>query len=156
MITALRGGASVAIVVGVLLGFAGTAVVLRLWGPLVAATGALALGWFIVGAPAVDAATPSFRRFAEEAHRSFPGSTALAFWGPPVRSVVVYVGHPVPSLDRDRARIEPGLGVIATVPAYARLAADHRLGPPIVRAEGQIANVERGMLVLAEGREKIP
>lgn len=156
VLTALRGRAAVGIVVGALLGFVGTAVALRLWGPLVAATGALVVGWFVVGAPAVAAATPSFRRFAEAARTTFPGSTDLAFWGLPVRSVVVYVGHPVPSLDRDRDRISPGLGVIATVPAYARLAADGRLGAPIVTGEGQIENVERGKLVLAEGREKIP
>ena len=159
LLAALPGRAAVALLIGALLGIGGAAVALRLWGPLLAVTGALAAGWFAVGAPAVAAVAPdatSLRRFAEAARERFPGPSALAFYGLPVRSVVVYVGHPVPSLARDKSRIVPGLGVIATAPAYARLSADGLLGQPIVVGEGQIGNLARGTLVLAERSEKSP
>jgi 4-amino-4-deoxy-L-arabinose transferase-like glycosyltransferase len=158
-LAAMPGRASVALLAGALLGIGGAAVALRLWGPLLAVTGALAVGWFAVGAPAVAAAAPaatSLRRFAYAARERFPGPAALAFFGLPVRSIVVYVGHPVPTLARDRSRIVPGLGVIATAPAYARLSADGLLGQPLVIGEGQIGNLEHGTLVLAERVEKFP
>jgi 4-amino-4-deoxy-L-arabinose transferase-like glycosyltransferase len=159
VLAALPGRAAVALLVGALLGIGGAAVALRLWGPLLAVTGALAAGWFAVGAPAVAAVTPdatSLRRFAVAARERFPEPSALAFYGLPVRSVVVYVGHPIPSLSRDRSRITPGLGVIATAQAHARLSADGLLGEPIVIGEGRIGNLEHGTLVLAEGAKKLP
>jgi 4-amino-4-deoxy-L-arabinose transferase-like glycosyltransferase len=159
LLAALPGRASVALLVGALLGIGGAAVALRLWGPLLAVTGALAAGWLAVGAPAVAVVAPnaaSMRRFADAARERFPGPSDLAFFGEPVRSVVVYVGHPVPSLGRDRSRIASGLGVIATARAYARLSADGLLGEPILVGEGRIGNLEHGTLILAEGAKKIP
>jgi 4-amino-4-deoxy-L-arabinose transferase-like glycosyltransferase len=159
LLAALPGRTAVALLIGALLGIGGAAVALRLWGPLLAVTGALAIGWFAVGAPAVEAGAPdatALRRFADAARTRFPEPSDLVFYGPPVRSVVVYVGHPVPTLARDKSRITPGLGVIATAPAYARLSADGLLGDALVVGEGRIGNLERGTLVLAEGTKKIP
>ena len=146
-----------ALLAGALLGTAATAVALRLWGPLLAVTGALVVGWFAIGGPTLaadDPAAPSLRRFAAAAHERYPGDGRLAFFGLPVRSVVVYAGRPIPSLARDAERITPGLGVIATARAYERLAADGRVGAPLARGTGRIGNVDDGTLVLAEGREK--
>jgi len=159
LLKALPGRTPSALLAGALLGIAGAAVALRLWGPLLALTGALAAGWFAVGSPAVAAAGPdaaSLRRFAAAARARFPAPGGLAFYALPVRSVVVYVGHPIPSLARSPAAIAPGLGVIATAPVYERLAAAGLLGERLATGDGQIGNLERGTLVLAEGRRKMP
>jgi 4-amino-4-deoxy-L-arabinose transferase-like glycosyltransferase len=159
LLSVLPGRTSAALLVGSLLGITGAAVALRLWGPLIAVTGALAAGWFAVGAPAVAAAAPdatSLRRFATVARERYPAPSGLAFFGLPVRSVVVYVGHPVPTLARDPGRVTPGLGVIATARAYERLSADGVVGERLAIGEGQIGNLERGTLILAEGRTKSP
>jgi 4-amino-4-deoxy-L-arabinose transferase-like glycosyltransferase len=149
------GAGAAAAFVGLLVGVGGAAVALRFWGPLIGLTGALSVGWFAIGAPAVAARAPTtLRRFAHDALARFPAPGGLAFYGTPVRSVVVYVGHPVPSLERDDARIAPGLGVIATSTAHARLAAAGILGETLVAGEGQIGNLDRGTLVLAEGRDR--
>jgi len=148
-----------ALVAGTLLGMAAAAIALRLWGPLVALTGSLAVGWFAVGAPSVAAAVPSavsLRRFAHDAQERFPAPGDLAFWGLSIRSVVVYAGRPIPTLDRDESRITPGLGVIATSAAYERLAAAGLVGARLVVGEGQVGNLERGTLVLAVGRPPTP
>jgi 4-amino-4-deoxy-L-arabinose transferase-like glycosyltransferase len=148
-----------ALLAGALLGTATTAVALRLWGPLVAVTGALVLGWFVVGEPAAsasDPAAPSLRRFAAAARDRFPDDGRLAFFGLPVRSVVVYAGRPIPSLARDADRITTGLGVIATARAYERLAAAGRVGEPLARGTGRVGNLDDGTLVLAEGRATKP
>jgi 4-amino-4-deoxy-L-arabinose transferase-like glycosyltransferase len=160
LVATVPGGAPViAALVGTLLGVGAVATALRLWGPLVAVTGALTLGWIAVGAPAMAVqadAGRSLRTFAEAALAHFPGPTALAFYGEPVRSIVVYVGHPVRSLDRSVLDITPGLGVIAPEPAYRVLAARGHLGPPLATGSGQTGNLERGTLVVAEGLEKAP
>jgi 4-amino-4-deoxy-L-arabinose transferase-like glycosyltransferase len=146
-----------ALLAGTLLGAATAAIALRLWGPLLAVTGALMAGWHAVGSPAVSAGDAgSLRHFAHEARGRFPEAGRLAFFGLPVRSIVVYVGHPIPSLERDATRITPGLGVIAGMPAYERLAAAGRVGERLASGEGRIGNLDRGTIVLAEGREKIP
>jgi 4-amino-4-deoxy-L-arabinose transferase-like glycosyltransferase len=148
-----------ALVGGVLLGMAGAAVALRLWGPLVALTGALTAGWFAVGGPTVAAAVPSsasLRGLAVEAGTRFPPPAPLAFYALPVRSMVVYAGRPIPSLERDDRRIEPGLGLIVREGAYDRLAAAGLVGERLAVGEGQIGNLERGTLVLTTGRRNIP
>ena len=151
------GPGTTAMVIGVVLGITTMTVAFRLWGPLIAVTGALSIGWFAVGAPAVDAApgTASLRRFAQAAAERFPATDGLAFYGEPIRSVVVYVGHPIPTLARDTSRITPGLGLVTTLRAYERLAAAGVVGPPLVTAEGQIGSLERGTVVLAESRPSI-
>lgn len=148
-----------ALVGGLLLGMAGAAVALRLWGPLVALTGALAVGWFAVGGPTVAAAVPasaSLRGLAIEARTRFPPPAPLAFYALPVRSIVVYAGRPIPSLARDDRRIEPGLGLIVREGAYDRLAKAGLVGERLAVGEGQIGNLERGTLVLTTGRRKMP
>ena len=148
-----------ALVGGLLLGMAGAAIALRLWGPLVALTGALAVGWFAVGGPTVAAAVPSsapLRAFAREVATRFPAPAPLVFYGLPVRSVVVYAGRPIPSLDRDDSRIAPGVGLIVRAPGYERLAAAGLVGERLAVGEGLIGNLDRGTLVLTTGREKAP
>ena len=156
LLAALPGGrGSTALLAGMFLGIATTTIALRLWGPLIAVTGALTIGWFAIGAPAVAVARPaaaSLRNLARTAAERFPTPGALAFYGEPVRSLVVYVGHPVPSLARDTSRITPGLGLVLTLRAYERLAVQGVVGPRMATGEGQIGNLERGTLVLAEGR----
>jgi 4-amino-4-deoxy-L-arabinose transferase-like glycosyltransferase len=157
LLSALPGGRSTAAALaGATLGAAATAVALRLWGPLVAVTAALVAGWFAAAPAATDGSVASLRRFAVAARERFPADGHLAFFGLPVRSVVVYAGRPIPSLDRDPARITPGLGVIAGPRAYERLVADGRLGEPLARGEGRVGNLDDGTLVLAEGRAKTP
>jgi len=158
VLASVPGGKGVAAAIaGVLLGLTGAAVVLRLWGPLAAVTGALTIGWLAVGAPtaAVRASqAQSLRPFADTVRARFPEPGGLAFYGETVRSVIVYVGHPVPSLGRDAGRITPGLGVIATPAAYEVLAGAGYVGPTLAIGSGLTGNLERSTLVLAEGLEK--
>jgi hypothetical protein len=145
--------------VGGVLGIAATATALRLWGPLVLLTGGLAIAWLAVGAPAVaeqTTARASVRPLADAARRRFPAPGTLVFYGPEARAIVVYVGHPIPTLGRDATRITPGMGVIATLPAYQVLAENGYVGDSLAMAEGRIGNLERGTLVLAEGRRPTP
>jgi 4-amino-4-deoxy-L-arabinose transferase-like glycosyltransferase len=158
VLDAMPGGrGALAVVTGALVGIATTVVALRLWGPLLTATGALAVGWLAVAAPRIAAATTdatSFRELARVARERFPPASALAFYGPVVRTVVVYVGRPIPSLGRQASRIAAGMGVIATLPAYQALAQGGYVGDSLAVVEGRTGNLERGTLVLAEGREK--
>jgi hypothetical protein len=121
--------------------------------------GALAIGWFVVGGPAVDAAAPpdaSLRTLAREAAIRFPAPAPLAFYGPTVRSIVVYAGRPIPSLERDDTRIAPGMGLLVRTGAYDRLAAAGLVGERLAVGEGQIGNLDRGALVLTTGRRTVP
>jgi 4-amino-4-deoxy-L-arabinose transferase-like glycosyltransferase len=144
---------------GLIVGMVGATVALRLWGPLLGLVGALAVGWFVIGGPAVDAAAPgdaSLRTLAREAATRFRAPAPLAFYGPTVRSIVVYAGRSIPSLDRDDGRITPGLGLLVRTGAYERLAAAGLVGERLAVGEGQIGNLDRGTLVLTTGRRKIP
>lgn len=159
LVRVLPGRSAAALLAGALVGIGGSAIALGLWGPLIALTAALAAGWVAVGAPVVAAAAPgpaSFRRFALAARARFPAPSGLAFYGEPVRTVVVYVGRPVRSLGRDPDAVTPGLGVIASEAAHARLAAAGVVGEPLARAHGRVGNLAHGTLVLAEGRTKSP
>jgi 4-amino-4-deoxy-L-arabinose transferase-like glycosyltransferase len=153
ILSALGGVEATAALIGIVAGMLAVAIACRAWGGtavLVAAASAL---WLAIGEPAVDVATSgrdSLAPFAREAAALFPPGRPLAFYGPAVRPVVVYVGRPVPSLDRRPERIVPGQGVIAFEPAYRTLASHGVLGPPLATASGRIGNVERATLVLAE------
>jgi 4-amino-4-deoxy-L-arabinose transferase-like glycosyltransferase len=150
---------SAALAAGLVVGIVGATVALRLWGPLLGVVGALCIGWFAIGGPAVDAAAPpdgSLRALAREAAARFPAPAPLAFYGPTVRSIVVYAGRPIPSLERDDARITPGLGLLVRTGPYERLAAAGLVGERLAAGEGQIGNLERGALVLTTGRRKNP
>lgn len=151
----LGGRAPAAAGLGMIAGMAAVLIGCQLWGPLATLVGAGALGWLAVGAPAVEAASSrrdSTAAFARAVAARVPRDQPLAFYGSPVRSVVVYLGRPVPSLRRRPAAITPGLAVIAFKPAYDALAQSGYVGPPLAEGAGRIGNIARGELVLAEGR----
>jgi hypothetical protein len=127
----------------------------RAWGGLVALVAVASIVWMAVGEPAMDAATTqrdTLKPFALAVVSHFAPGHPLAFYGGVVRQVVVYVGRPVPSLDRMPERIAPGQGVIAREPVYRALAAAGRVGPPLATATGRVDALERATLVLAEGK----
>ncbi len=110
--------------------------------------------WYGGGVPQHErtvAAGDSLRPFAEAVAARYPPPAPLAFYGPPVRSVVVYARRHAPSLGWHGDAVTPGLGVIATEPAYRELAARETVGPPLLSAEGRTGNRARGRIVLAEG-----
>jgi hypothetical protein len=155
IITALGGVGATASVVGIVAGMATVAIACRAWAGLVVIVGTASVVWLAAGEPAMDVASSrsdSLAAFGRAAATRFPPGTPLAFYGPTIRSVVVYVGRPVPSLERRPDRIRPGEGVIALAPAYQALARDGRVGPPLASAAGLIGNVEHATLVLAEGK----
>lgn len=158
LLDTLPGGtAGAAAAVGLGLGVLGAAIALRAWGPLAALTAVATLGWLAVGVPGVDARTSahaSLRGFAEVVRSRFPPGHDVAFYADPVRAVVVYVGRDVPSLGHDASRITPGLGVIATLPAYQVLADAGYVGESLAMGDGRIGNLEQGTLVLAQGLER--
>jgi hypothetical protein len=160
LLSAIPGhAAGAALAGGLVIGIVGATIALRLWGPLLGVVGALSVGWFAIGGPAVDAAAPadgSLRTLAREAATRFPAPEPLAFYGPTVRSVVVYAGRTIPSLERDDARIAPGMGLLVRTGAYERLAAAGIVGERLAVGEGQVGNLDRGTLVLTTGRRKVP
>ena len=126
----------------------------RAWGGLAVLVAVASLAWMVVGEPAMDAATTrrdTLKPFALAAAAHFPAGHPLAFYGATVRTVVVYVGRPIPSLERRPDRLAPGQGVIALEAAYRALAAAGRVGPPLATATGRVGALERATLVLAEG-----
>lgn len=146
---------ALAMLIGVLAGMVAVAIACRAWAGLVVLVGAASVLWLIAGEPALEAATSrrdSLAAFARDAAARFPPGRPLAFYGAGVRPVVVYVGRPVPSLGRAPDRIAPGSGIIAFEPAYRALAKAGYVGPPLAIGAGRIGNVDRAVLVLAEGQ----
>jgi 4-amino-4-deoxy-L-arabinose transferase-like glycosyltransferase len=153
ILSALGGVEDTAALIGIVAGMFTVAIACRAWGGVVVLVAAASALWLAIGEPALDVATSgrdSLAPFARQAAALFPPGRPLAFYGPAVRPVVVYVGRPVPSLDRRPERIVPGQGVIAFEQAYRTLASHGVLGPPLATASGRIGNVERATLVLAE------
>jgi 4-amino-4-deoxy-L-arabinose transferase-like glycosyltransferase len=153
ILSALGGVEDTAALIGIVAGMLAVAIACRAWGGVVVLVAAASALWLAIGEPALDVATSgrdSLAPFARQAAALFPPGRPLAFYGPSVRPVVVYVGRPVPSLDRRPERIVPGQGVIAFEQAYRTLASHGVLGPPLATASGRIGNVERATLVLAE------
>jgi 4-amino-4-deoxy-L-arabinose transferase-like glycosyltransferase len=153
ILSALGGVEDTAALIGIVAGMLAVAIACRAWGGVVVLVAAASALWLAIGEPALDVATSgrdSLAPFARQAAALFPPGRPLAFYGPAVRPVVVYVGRPVPSLDRRAERIVPGQGVIAFEQAYRTLASHGVLGPPLATASGRIGNVERATLVLAE------
>lgn len=150
LLTVVPGGASTAswmagLTAALLVGM----VLTRAWSMLVALVAVGALAWMLVGAPALEQAVSrrdSLKAFALAVAAQHPPPAALAFHGPVVRSVAVYIGRPVPTLAGPGAA--PGLGVIATEPAYRRLARTVPLSRPLLAAEGRIGNLGRGRVVM--------
>ena len=153
ILSALGGVEDTAALIGIVAGMLAVAIACRAWGGVVVLVAAASALWLAIGEPALDVATSgrdSLAPFARQAAALFPPGRPLAFYGPAVRPVVVYVGRPVPSLERRPERIVPGQGVIAFEQAYRTLASHGVLGPPLATASGRIGNVERATLVLAE------
>jgi len=147
-------GNGLAVVAGLAAGVLGVAVACQAWGALAAATFVVTLGWMTIGMPLLEQATTardSLRSFAEAVATRFP-DRPLAFYARPVRSIVAYVGRPIPALKRRATRIEPGTGVIALEPAHAALAASGYVGPVLATGAGRVGNLERATLVVAEGK----
>jgi hypothetical protein len=121
---------------------------LRAWRVLLPLVGVAMVAWMLGGKPALERAVSrrdSLKPFARAvAARDLD---RLAFYGPEVRPVAVYLERPVPML-RSPAAATPGLGIIAAEAAYRRLARSAALSPPLLVAEGRIANLGRGRVVL--------
>src|SRR5207247_2270793 len=135
------------------IGVATVAVVWRPWPAAIGLAVAAAAAWMVAGAPAVEralASRDSLRPFARAVAARYPGGARVAFYGRPVRPVVVYLGRHVPTLAGRAEAITPGLAVIVTEEEYRRLAADHILGAPLLSAIGRIGNRGRGWMMLAE------
>ncbi|HKA30476.1 MAG TPA: glycosyltransferase family 39 protein [Candidatus Binatia bacterium] len=153
ILSALGGVQATAALIGVMAGMLAVVIACRAWGGVAVLVAAASAIWLAAGEPALDVATSgrdSLKAFARQAAALFPPERPLAFYGPTIRPVVVYVGRPVPSLDRRRESIVPGQGVIAFEPAYRKLAGSGVLGPPLATASGRTDNVERKTVVLAE------
>ena len=147
------GGSRAAVVVAaVLVGTMLVAVVLRAWRVLVALTAAGTIAWMAVGTPALEAQESrldSLKPFAVLVEARRPPPAELVFYGPPIRSLVVYLGRRVPSI-REAGMLAPGQNVIATEDAFRALAVAARVGPPLLSAEGRVGNLGREHVVLAE------
>jgi 4-amino-4-deoxy-L-arabinose transferase-like glycosyltransferase len=131
---------------------AALAVALVGWRPLLTTVAAATAAWLVVGTPAVERAVSrrdSLRAFAEAAARRFPPPQAIVFYRTPIRPVVVYVGHPVPTLAGVEA-VPAGTGVIARAAPYRVLARAGLVGEPLATGEGRVGNLARGPVVLAE------
>lgn len=149
------GGSGLAVLTGLAAGALGVAVACQAWGALAAATFVVTLGWMTIGMPLVEQSTStrdSFRSFADDVVARFPDDQPLAFYAQPVRSIIAYVGRPIPALRRRVTRIEPGTGIIALEPAHAALVASGYAGPPLAAGTGRVGNLERATLILAEGK----
>jgi 4-amino-4-deoxy-L-arabinose transferase-like glycosyltransferase len=154
---AFGGGRATAAMIGVVVGMGAVAIACRAWGGLVALVAGAGLLWLAAGEPRLEAETSmrdSLKTFGIQAGARFPPDRPLAFYGGIVRPVVVYAGRPIPSLGRRPDGITGGLGIIAFEPAYRALAEAGYVGPPLATAAGRIGNVERAVLVLAEGVPK--
>ena len=65
--------------------------------------------WLLVAVPVLEQRTSrrdSLRRFATAVAARVPADAPLAFFGEPIRSVVVYAGRTIPTLCHD-PRLEP-------------------------------------------------
>ena len=152
----LRGhaGTLLAAAAGFAVGVAVVAAVWRPWPALIGLIVAGAAGWMVVGAPAVErtlAQRDSLRPFARAVAAHYPGPAPIVFYGPPVRSVVVYLERHARTLGRRPDAITPGLAVIVEEDDYRRLAFDHVVGATLLSAEGRVGNHARGWIVLTEG-----
>src|SRR5262249_60602421 len=103
ILSVLGGGKATAALIGVMAGMLAVVIACRAWGGVAVLVAAASAIWLAAGEPALDVATSgrdSLKAFARQAAALFPPERPLAFYGPTIRPVVVYVGRPVPSLDR--------------------------------------------------------
>src|SRR5207249_2287219 len=82
----------------------------------------------------------ALRPFARAIAARYPAPAPIAFYGRPVRAVVVYLGRHARTLDERPGAITAGLPVVAVEEAYGRLAADHVVGAPLLSAEGRLGD----------------
>ena len=149
-----RPGAVAAAAAGFAVGVTLVAAWRRPWPALIGLLVVAAIGWMAAVLPALErqvAGRDSFRPLATAIAARYPAPGPIAFYGRPVRSLVVYLGRHAPTLGGHRDAIAPGLPVIAEEADYRRLAADHLVGAPLLSAAGRVGNHARGSLVLAEG-----
>jgi len=152
------GGAGATVMLAVATGLVAFATARGTWRPLIGAVIAASVAWLVFGTALVDEAVnrhDSLRAFARSVAARYPPPQPLAFYGDPIRSVVVYLGRPLPTLHRPE-QVAPGSGVIARAPAYRHLSAEGAAGPPLVTGAGRVGNLERARVVLAEGRPRTP
>lgn len=151
---ALGGPSRIAMLIGLLSGVVAVVLAAQLWGIVAGLVAVGSVLWLVLAAPRIEAETSrrdSVKAFAIEAKDRFPASRPLAFYGAPVRAVVVYAERNIPSLGRQPERITPGMGVIAFAPAHQALVNTGYVGPALATGSGRIGNITRGDLVLAEG-----
>jgi len=145
--------AAVALGVGALTGIVAVIVACRAWGVLVVLCGALTALWLLVAAPALDrstAARDGLRDFAREVAARVPPGEPLVFYDEPVRTIVVYLGRPIPSIRRRTEQLPRDGWVLAAAPAYRALFETGHVTPPLLRASGRLGSLGRGEIVLAK------
>ena len=126
----------------------------RAWRVLAGALVVGMAGWMVVGQPGLERAISgrdSLKPFAMAVVGRYPAPAAVGIFGESIRPLAVYLARRVPTLRR-RDALAPGLAVIVTEPAYARLESAGLLGPALLDAEGRIGNLGRARVVLAETR----
>jgi 4-amino-4-deoxy-L-arabinose transferase-like glycosyltransferase len=142
------------VLVGIAAGVLAGVVACRAWillPPLVLGAG---LAWNLVGLPALEQATStigSLRPFAVVIAQHVERAEPLASYGPTPRSLVVYLDRAIPSLRRDPAAVTPGLALLASPRAHARLSARGVVGDPIAMGSGRIENLRERRLILCRG-----
>jgi hypothetical protein len=142
------------VLVGIAAGVLAGVVACRAWillPPLVRGAG---LAWNLVGLPALEQATStigSLRPFAVVIAQHVERAEPLASYGPTPRSLVVYLDRAIPSLRRDPAAVTPGLALLASPRAHARLSARGVVGDPIAMGSGRIENLRERRLILCRG-----
>jgi 4-amino-4-deoxy-L-arabinose transferase-like glycosyltransferase len=150
---ALGGPSRIAMLIGLLSGVVAVVLAAQLWGVIAGLVAAGTVLWLVLAAPRIEAETSrrdSVKGFATEVKDRYPGERPLAFYGAPVRAIVVYAERKIPSLGRQPERITPGMGVIAFAPAHQALVSSGYVGPALATGSGRIGNITRGELVLAE------
>ncbi|HEV7735072.1 MAG TPA: glycosyltransferase family 39 protein [Candidatus Binatia bacterium] len=150
---ALGGPSRIAMLIGLLSGVVAVAVAAQAWGAIAALIAAASLLWLVLVAPQIEAETSrrdSVKPFGLAVKEHIAADQPLAFYGPPVRAVVVYAERNIPSLHRQPDRITLGMGVIAFAPAHQALVNTGYVGPALATGSGRIGNITRGELVLAE------
>jgi 4-amino-4-deoxy-L-arabinose transferase-like glycosyltransferase len=148
---ALGGPEQLQRVVGTMAGVTAAVLALRAWPTVVSCLAAIGFFciWSIV--PIADhtrSQRDSFKPFATAVAARVRPEQPLVFWSDVVRSVVVYAGRPIPSLERQRDRLVAGQALLVRPEGFARLQREGRVGEALLRHTGRLGNLERGELIL--------
>jgi 4-amino-4-deoxy-L-arabinose transferase-like glycosyltransferase len=144
------GGPAVVALTSVLVGIMVGTIALKAWPVLIGLLAAGSAVWLAAGVPALEQAIgqhDSLKLFAGSVATAYPTPAPLVFFGPPIRSVVVYLGRDVPSVPL--RKLEAGSGVIATESDYRTLVEHARVSPPQALGEGRVGVLQRSRVVLA-------